>query len=59
MIDAHGHVLARLPLDAQGVLVAPLPGAFPPTVFSRLGLKIPLILGVVVFITGLLTSALI
>lgn len=59
MIDAHGHVLARLSLDSQGVLVAPLPGALPPTFFSRLGLKIPVILGVVTIITGLLTSILI
>jgi apolipoprotein N-acyltransferase len=59
MIDPHGHVLGSLPLDAQGVLTAPLPGSLPPTLFSRLGLKIPLTLGVVVTITGLLISTLI
>jgi apolipoprotein N-acyltransferase len=59
MIDPHGHVLGSLPLDAQGVLTAPLPGNLPPTIFSRLGLKIPVTLGVVVTITGLLISTLI
>jgi apolipoprotein N-acyltransferase len=59
MIDSYGHVQASLPLDAQGVLVARLPNAQPATLFSRLGLKIPVILGVVAVITGLLISTLI
>jgi len=59
MIDPYGHVLASLPLDAQGVLVAPLPDHLSTTLFSRHGLKIPVILGVVAMIAGLLTSALI
>jgi apolipoprotein N-acyltransferase len=58
MIDPHGHVTAGLPLDAQGVLVTPLPGHLPPTLFSRLGLRIPLLLGVVAIITGLLITTL-
>ena len=58
MIDSHGHVTASLPLGARGVLVAALPGALPPTFFSRLGLKIPVILGVVSVVSGALTSAL-
>lgn len=59
MIDSYGHVVASLPLDAQGVLVTQLPHAQPATLFSRLGLKIPVILGVVAVITGLLISTLI
>jgi apolipoprotein N-acyltransferase len=59
MIDPYGHVLASLPLDTQGVLAVPLPGHLPPTLFSRLGLKFPLILGVVAIITGMLISALV
>jgi len=58
IIDPHGHVTASLPLGLQGVLVGPLPGALPPTLFSRLGMKIPLLLGVVTIITGLLTLSL-
>ncbi len=57
IIDPFGHVLASLPLGAEGVLVAALPAALPPTFFAGQGLKIPLLLGVVVFITGLLISA--
>lgn len=54
MIDPHGRVTALLPLDTQGILTAPLPQKLPPTFFARHGLKIPLILGVVVIIAGLL-----
>ena len=56
MFDPFGHVTAYLPLDAQGVLVAPLPGALPPTLFSRLGLIFPAILGVVAVFAGKLVS---
>ena len=56
MFDPFGHVTAYLPLDAQGVLVAPLPGALPPTLFSRLGLMFPAILGVVAVFAGKLVS---
>jgi apolipoprotein N-acyltransferase len=59
MIDPYGHVTASLPLDAQGVLAAPLPDNLPPTLFSRHGLIIPVILGVVAIIAGLLISTLI
>lgn len=56
MFDPFGHVVASLPLDTQGVLIAPLPPALPPTFFSRLGLIIPVILGVVSIIAGKLMS---
>ena len=56
MFNPFGHLVAELPLDAQGVLVAPLPGALPPTLFARLGLILPAILGVVVIIAGILIS---
>jgi apolipoprotein N-acyltransferase len=58
IIDPYGHVLASLPLGVEGVLAAPLPGHLPPTFFSRLGLKIPLILGVLSIISGVLISTL-
>jgi apolipoprotein N-acyltransferase len=56
MFDPFGHVIAYLPLDTQGVLVAPLPGTLPPTLFSRLGLILPAILSVVVIISGKLVA---
>ncbi len=59
MIDSYGHVLASLPLDSQGVLVAPLPSSSHTTLFARRGLEIPLILGVVSILTGVLITALI
>jgi apolipoprotein N-acyltransferase len=42
--DAFGRELGRLPLATQGYLVETLPGALPPTVFSRTGLIFPAIL---------------
>ncbi|HEX5325272.1 MAG TPA: apolipoprotein N-acyltransferase, partial [Acetobacteraceae bacterium] len=40
--DAHGHELARLGIGRMGVLAVPLTAPLPPTVFSRIGLPIPL-----------------
>ncbi|TGN45258.1 apolipoprotein N-acyltransferase [Paracoccus liaowanqingii] len=37
IIDAHGRIRASLPLNEAGRIDAPLPGALPPTVWSRLG----------------------
>lgn len=37
VIDARGRVRDSLPLGAQGVIDAPLPGALPPTIFARHG----------------------
>jgi apolipoprotein N-acyltransferase len=56
MIDAFGHVEAYLPMDAQGVLVQPLPGALPPTLFSRLGLGFPALLAIGAIVAGMLIS---
>jgi len=54
MIDSFGRVDALLPLNVQGVLVAPLPGALRPTLYSRFGLSIPGLLAVVFTLAGLL-----
>ena len=37
VIDARGRVVAELPFGTMGALDAALPGALPPTVYSRLG----------------------
>lgn len=37
VIDADGAVLAQVPLGRAGVLTVPLPGPLPPTLFSRWG----------------------
>lgn len=37
MIDAKGHIVASLPLNQAGYLDTPLPGALPPTIYSRTG----------------------
>jgi apolipoprotein N-acyltransferase len=58
MIDPFGRVIANLPLDAQGVLVAALPGALPTTIYSRFGLLIPIIICLFVIISGALISRL-
>jgi apolipoprotein N-acyltransferase len=39
--DAFGRELARLPANSADVLVVDLPGALPPTPYSRGGLAIP------------------
>jgi apolipoprotein N-acyltransferase len=39
--DARGHLTARLGLERTGVVVAPVGGPLPATVFGRLGLVIP------------------
>ncbi len=54
VIDPFGRVTAEMPLDYQGVLVAPLPEAQPRTIFSRLGLLLPAGLALICFIAGLL-----
>jgi apolipoprotein N-acyltransferase len=41
VIDAHGRVVTSLGLDRSGTVVAAVPGALPPTLFSRLGLLAP------------------
>ena len=56
MIDSFGHVTAMLPLGAQGVLVTKLPGALPPTLYSRFGLFLPALLAGLFVILGLWTG---
>ncbi len=56
VFDAFGHVTATLPLDAQGVLVASLPGALPETIYARVGLALPAILAVIFVVAGILIS---
>lgn len=53
IIDSDGHVTALLPLGVQGVLVAALPGARPPTFYSRFGLAIPGLLAAILILAGL------
>jgi apolipoprotein N-acyltransferase len=51
--DPRGHELARLGMERTGVLVVDLPPALPPTLFARLGLRIPGMIGVVALGFGL------
>ena len=48
VVDAHGRVVAALPFGTSGALDAALPGALPPTPYSRFG-EVP----VLVLLTGL------
>ncbi len=57
VIDSHGRVLASLGLERQGVLVAAVPGALPPTLFSRFGLAVPLILASACLLSGITGAA--
>ncbi len=52
LFDASGREVERLGMQRQGVLVAPLPGPLPPTVFSRLGLWVPACLGLAALLAG-------
>ncbi|MDE8348697.1 MAG: apolipoprotein N-acyltransferase [Acidocella sp.] len=56
MIDPFGRVTASMGLNRNGVLVAPLPGALPPTIYAWFGLKIPIMLSALLIITGLLLA---
>jgi apolipoprotein N-acyltransferase len=56
MIDAFGRVTAGLPLNAQGVLVAALPGDLPETIYGRYGMEIPFVLAMGAIITGIIIS---
>ncbi len=53
VFDARGHEDSRLELNIAGKLVVPIPGARPPTSFSRWGLVIPGLLSVLWLATGL------
>jgi apolipoprotein N-acyltransferase len=56
MIDAFGRVTAYLPLNAEGVLVAKLPGKLPQTIYARGGLEIPAAMAIVMLLAGLLLA---
>ncbi len=51
--DPRGHELARLGMTQTGILVVDLPPALPPTLFARLGLLLPALIGVVALSLGL------
>jgi apolipoprotein N-acyltransferase len=51
--DAHGHELGRIGMGEQGVLLVALPGALPPTLFSRFALWIPLCLALAILFAGM------
>ncbi len=53
VFDAYGHETGRIAYGVTDVLVRPLPGALPPTLFSRWGNLVPLLLGVAVTTMGL------
>lgn len=52
VIDARGRILASLPLGAENVIDAPLPGALEAPLFARFGNSIPLVLLIISAITG-------
>ena len=56
MIDPLGRVTASLPLGAQGVLLAALPGALPPGLYARFGLVVPAALAAMAILAGFLAS---
>jgi apolipoprotein N-acyltransferase len=51
--DARGHELGRLPMRTADYMIVQLPGALPPTPYSRFGLLIPLALALVGVVVGL------
>ncbi len=53
VIDPFGRVLARMPLDYRGVLVAPIPQPQPMTVYAHFGLILPACISVLCFLFGL------
>lgn len=57
MFDPYGRVVARLDLDAIGVLDVKLPQALPPTLYSRVG-DIPFFIALLLIIAALLWQGL-
>ena len=55
LFDASGRELEHVGMEKQGILVAPLPGPLPPTIFSHLGLWAP---GLLALLTSLAGAAL-
>ncbi len=58
VFDAYGRETGRLFYGETGVLVRQLPGALPPTLFSRDGNRLPLLLGVVSTLVGIFLGVL-
>jgi apolipoprotein N-acyltransferase len=56
VFDAHGHEIARLPLNREGSLVVPLPGPLPQPFFARFGLWIPGLLAAFMVALGIIGS---
>jgi apolipoprotein N-acyltransferase len=54
VIDPFGHVIAEMPLNFQGTMVAPLPKAQPKTIFAHFGLMLPTTLSVLCIFLGLI-----
>ncbi len=53
VIDPFGRVMVSMPLDHQGVLVAPLPAPQPATFYARQGLRLPAGLAALLLAAGL------
>jgi apolipoprotein N-acyltransferase len=56
VFDAYGRELGRIGMDRSDILLRPLPGALPPTLFSRGGLAIPFILAIMTLFLGIISS---
>ena len=56
VINPYGEIIDSLELGKQGVLDSTLPRANPPTLFSKYGNNIPLLMIFIVFILSILTS---
>jgi apolipoprotein N-acyltransferase len=54
VLDAHGRVAGKLGLGHMGSLLAPLPGALPPTPYARFGAWIPGLLAVLALLAAFL-----
>ncbi|GAB0115030.1 apolipoprotein N-acyltransferase [Acidisoma sp. C75] len=57
LFDASGRELGRIGMGRRGILVRPLPGPLPPTLFSRLGLWCPGVLALLTLLLGLALAA--
>jgi len=55
VIDAKGRVLASVPLNSDGFLDAPLPAAYPPTIYARSG-DGPMLVLLALLLLGLVTT---
>ncbi|MBO7244942.1 MAG: apolipoprotein N-acyltransferase [Alphaproteobacteria bacterium] len=56
VINPYGEIIASLPLGKQGVLDTSLPRSNPPTLFSKYGNTLPLLMIFMIFIFALLTN---